>query len=45
MRKKKGLFIPSRVVRTSVGVVSAVLVLLALSELPEARRYFKLKSM
>jgi hypothetical protein len=42
---KNGIFIPRTVVRAAVGAVSAVLVLIALSELPEARRYLRLKSM
>ncbi|MFD2686535.1 DUF6893 family small protein [Streptomyces phyllanthi] len=42
---EKGIHIPGNVVRTTVGAVAAVLILLALSELPEARRYLKLKSM
>jgi hypothetical protein len=45
MKKKKGLFIPASTVRTTVGAVAAALVLIVLSELPGARRYFKLKSM
>ncbi|MEW2399387.1 hypothetical protein [Streptomyces sp. NPDC046862] len=43
--RKKGLFIPSSIVRASAGAVTAVLVLIALTELPEMRRYLKLKSM
>ncbi|MFI6033560.1 DUF6893 family small protein [Streptomyces sp. NPDC051315] len=42
---EKGIFIPARVVKAAVGAVSAVLVLIALAELPEARRYLRLKSM
>lgn len=42
---RKGLFIPAGAVRASVGALTAVLVLIALTELPEARRYFRLKSM
>ncbi|WP_367325540.1 hypothetical protein [Streptomyces sp. HUAS ZL42] len=42
---KEGIFIPASVVRAAVGVVSTVLFMIALTELPEARRYFKLKSM
>ena len=43
--RKKGLFIPAGVVRASAGAVTAVLVLIALTELPEMRRYLRLKSM
>jgi hypothetical protein len=42
---KNGIFIPAHVVRTTVGVVTAVLALFALTEIPEARRYYKLKTM
>ncbi|MDN0199199.1 hypothetical protein [Streptomyces sp. S.PNR 29] len=42
---KNGLFLPANVVRTTVGTVAAVLVLIALNELPEARRYLRLRSM
>ncbi|WP_265579806.1 DUF6893 family small protein [Streptomyces spongiae] len=43
--RKRGLLIPSNIVRASVGAFTAVLVLVALTELPEMRRYLKLKSM
>ncbi|WP_162931340.1 DUF6893 family small protein [Streptomyces sporangiiformans] len=43
--KKKGIFIPSNVVKATVGTVAAVLVVIALAEVPEARRYFRLKAM
>ncbi|MFF3336297.1 DUF6893 family small protein [Streptomyces sp. NPDC002888] len=42
---RKGIFIPANVVKATVGAVSAALVLIALTELPEARRYLKLKGM
>ena len=42
---KNGIFIPAGVVRAAVGAVTALLVLITLSELPEARRYLRLKSM
>ncbi|MFD7133618.1 DUF6893 family small protein [Streptomyces sp. NPDC059894] len=42
---KRGIFIPAGVVRAVVGAVGAAAVLIALTELPEVRRYIKLKTM
>jgi hypothetical protein len=42
---KNGIFIPAGVVRAAVCAVTAVLVVITLTELPEVRRYLRLKSM
>ncbi|MFH8370216.1 DUF6893 family small protein [Streptomyces sp. NPDC018031] len=42
---RNGIFIPPAVVRAVAGAVAATVLALVLSELPEARRYLRMKAM
>ncbi|MGW3625238.1 hypothetical protein [Streptomyces sp. NPDC000880] len=42
---KNGIFIPAGVVRVAVGALAVAVTAIVLSELPEAWRYYKIKTM
>ncbi|MFI6284053.1 DUF6893 family small protein [Streptomyces sp. NPDC051018] len=42
---RHGIFIPARVVRIAVGIVTVAVAAVVVAELPEAWRYYKMETM